>query len=138
MRAAAERQFEAAHRGEDQTPSGGKLDRAGFGMRLRFDDRLAAHVPLHQQHLMRDLAARYAIDREVTVERAGAHLAERVAHPALVERIARAYRGASDKPGGVSLRRGIVALAIAGGAHPARELGRRRSEFRRNLRVLFP
>src|ERR1700747_45953 len=87
---------------------------------------------------MRDLAPRYAIDPEAAVERTGAHLAEGVAHPALVERIAGAYRGASDKPGGISLRRGIVALAVAGGAHPARELGPRRCEFRRNLRVLFP
>jgi len=47
-RAAAEGQFEPAHRGDDQTPSRGKLDRAGLGVRLRLDDRFVAHVPLHQ------------------------------------------------------------------------------------------
>ena len=73
---------------DDQVPSGGELERAGFGMRLRLDDFLVAHVPLYQQHLMRDLAAAYSIDGKVAEKRAGAHLAESVAQPPLVERIA--------------------------------------------------
>src|SRR6202011_841504 len=56
----------------------------------------------------------------------------------LVERIALADSGASDKSGRVGLRRGIIALAIARRAHPSRELACGRPEFRRDLRVLFP
>src|ERR1700692_2228354 len=86
-RGTAKRQFQTAHRRDYQTPSRRKLNRAGFGMRLRFDDRFAPHVPLHQQHFVRNLTASYAVDCKVAEERAGAHFAERVAQPTLVQRV---------------------------------------------------
>src|SRR5580698_3505944 len=76
----APRQFEALKRSQYQPPSVGKLQGAGFNMRLRVDHHLLSAMPLDQQHAMTDLPPGHAIDGKVAEEGGGTKIGKRFAN----------------------------------------------------------
>ena len=105
-------QLEFLKRSHDQSPSGGKLQRAGFDVRLRIDDHLLSAMPLDQQHAMADLASGYAIDGEVAEKSGGAKIGKGLADFCRIEAVRVFDRGFGQQSRRIRLRRRIVARDI--------------------------
>src|ERR1019366_5273920 len=93
---------------KEQTQAGGKTERAGVVVRLRRDNHLVPAVPLHEQHLVTELAAGDAIDREVAEHRGGLQVGECIAEHRVVAAARGSERGGGQETGGVNLRGGLI------------------------------